>query len=181
MDPILRTIIMLAFLTTSSAFSAPQAQKGQPTHEKIIIPKVNAFEHEVPLPPDVLKALMNDDGIKAKLQYATSYQRNHPAELFFASEARLGQPDEVDFIVGGMPSLCGVSFDWYWVVRPTPYKPRVILFATGNVFEVMDSRTQGYREFRTVGGTDSETDVAVYHFDGKKYKLGKKKSVEDHP
>jgi hypothetical protein len=159
---------------------ASQTHDGQPTHEKISISKADPFEHEVTLPPDVLKALLNDDGIKSMLRYATDYQRNHPSELFFATEAHLGRTDEVDFIVGGMPPLCGASFDWYWVVLPIPKKPKLLLSASGNVIELMDSRTKGYRDIRTVGGTFWIFDEEVYHFDGKKYKLWKRK-VENRP
>ena len=179
MGAVIRTILVLALLAVSCGFLAAQPQKGQPIHEKIIIPKVDPFEHKVTLPPDVLKALLNDDGIKSMRRYTTDYQRSHPDILFGASEARLGRPDEVDFIVFGMPPLCGVSFDWYWVVRPTPKKPKVILSASGNVIELMDTRTNGYRDLRTVGGTHWEIHEEVYHFDGNKYKLWKKRRAEN--
>lgn len=177
----LRATFLLVFSVISFGFSAPQVQKGQPRHEKISIPKVDPFEHPVTLPPDVLKVLLNADEVKSSLGSATDCSRNHPAELFFASEARLGPPDEVDFIVLGLGPFHGASFDWYWIVRPTPKKPKVVLFATGNVIEVMDSRTHGYRDIRTVGGTHWEIDEAVYHFDGKKYKPWKRKWVENRP
>lgn len=176
----LRGTFVLIFAFVLFGFSAVPSQEGQPAHGKIVIPKGDPFEHQVPLPPDVLKALLNDDAVTSSFARMTDYQRNNPAELFFASEARLGRPDEVDYVVGGMMPLCGVSFDWYWVVRPTARRPEVVLFATGNVMELMETRAHGYRDIRTVGGTHWETDESVYRFDGKKYKLWKKRSDSRH-
>lgn len=172
----LRAAFLLVFSVISFGCSAPPPPKGHQKHEKIIIPKTDPFEHEVPLPPDVLKALLDDDGIKSMQRHMTDYQRSHPDKLFGASEVRLGPPDEVDFIVFGMPPLCGVSFDWYWVVRPTLEKPEVVFFATGKAIELLQSRTHGYRDIRTIGGTGWILDEEIYHFDGKEYKLWKKRS-----
>jgi hypothetical protein len=167
--------LLLVMFSCLIVLSAPYPQNYD-SASKIIIPKADPFEHQVPIPPAVLEVLLNDDSVKSSVARMTDYQRDKPSELFFASEARLGRPDEIDYIVGGMPPLCGASSDFYWVVRPTAQKPEVVLVAGGKAIEFMVSRSHGYRDIRTVGGTIWILEENLYRFNGKEYKLWKKRS-----
>jgi hypothetical protein len=104
-----------------------------------------------------------------------------PDRLFFATEAHLAKPNEVDFIVGGIAPLCAANGGFFWVVRSTPKKPKVILFAAGNYIEVLDTKTHGYRDIRTIWPGQWQTRDDVYHFNGNEYKLRKEKWVENNP
>jgi hypothetical protein len=158
------------------ALSAPYPQNNHSKAKKIVIPNTVPFEHQVPLPPAFLNALLKGELVNSSVARMTDYQRNNPSELFIASEARLGPPDEIDYIVGGVPPLCGASSDFYWVVRPTARKPEVILVASGKAIEFMGSRSHDYRNIRTVSGTVWILEEYIYRFDGEEYKLWKTRS-----
>lgn len=167
------SIILSACLIALPATHQPQ---NESTARKIVIPRTDPFEYQVPLPPAVLEALLNDAVVKSSASSMTDYQRSNPSKLFIASEVRLGRPDEVDYIVAGNPPLCGVGSDFYWVVRPTARKPEVIFFGGGQAIEFLESRSHGYRDIRTVGGTIWILEENVYRFGGKGYKVWKKRS-----
>jgi hypothetical protein len=67
------------------------------------------------------------------------------------------------------------------VVRSARKNPNVVLFARGNSLELMGGRTLGYCNIRSVWSSASEIRDAIYHFDGKEYKLWKEKKTRIRP
>jgi hypothetical protein len=160
---------------------AAETDKAQLTQEEIYISKAENFERPVTLPPDVVKVLIEFIATDPYFGAYVKRLRMHPDRLFFATDAHLGNPNEVDFIVGGIAPLCAADGGFFWVVRSTPKKPKVILSAAGNYIEVLDTRTHGYRDIRTIWPGQWQTRDDVYHFNGNEYKLRKEKWVENRP
>ena len=84
--------------------------------------------------------------------------------------------NEIGLVVLGIPPMTGADNDWYWVVRSPKKDPKVVLFSGGYFFEVMNTKTNGYKDIRGVWNSPSEEDTTIYHFDGTGYKVWKKQS-----
>jgi len=76
--------------------------------------------------------------------------------------------------------MSGADEGWFWLLRSVHKNPKIVLFATGNSLDLMESRTLGYRDIRSVWSSASDTHQTVYHFDGNEYKLWTEKWTENH-
>ena len=133
------------------------------------------FQHPAPLTNPTLKVLLETE----QAQQVYDPERDHPEQLFRAAEVHLCRPDEVDLIVIGIPPMSGAENGWIWLVRSARKSPQVVLFAGGNSLQLMNSRTAGCRDVRSVFSTASETRNTTYHFDGKDYKVWTEKWMEN--
>lgn len=172
--------LLLAFFCTAFGFSETRPPKVPPTSNNAQpCSQAVDFDRQIALPPAVLKALLKEVG--TDIRRATDFQQTHPDQLFGATLVHLGPSHETDFIVFGLPPFCGVSFDWYWVVRARPRKTKVVLSTIGNCVEVLATRTHQLLDIETIGGTLWERHDDVYQFNGIKYKLWRRKTVTLNP
>lgn len=138
------------------------------------------LQNPEPLSPEVLKVLLATDAAKQGLGFASKSQRADPAQLFRAAEVHLSQPDQADLVVIGVCPMCGDDNAWFWIVSSATKNPRVILVAGGNILQVLNSSSKGYRDIQSVWSSPSETDTTLYHFNGVQYELRKRKSTRNH-
>jgi hypothetical protein len=133
----------------------------------------------VAVSPGVLKVLLATEEAKEGLEYSSDSERNRPAELFHAAEVHLARPQEEDLVVIGVcPPMCGADNSWFWLVRSAIMDPQVVLVLGGSLVELLDSRTNGYRDVRCSWSSAAETRDTIYRFDGKQYKVWKDKRNE---
>src|SRR5208283_2666829 len=128
-----------------------------------------------PLAPSVLRVLLHTKEIEEALDSENDEQQDNPAQLFRAGETHLGGTDDVDLVVVGISPLSGADNSWFWVVSSARSAPRVVLWASGNYLEVLDTRTNGYRNIRSFWASASTTKSSEYHFNGKEYTLWKER------
>jgi hypothetical protein len=173
-----RICIACVFLVLIVGFLTAPGQSAQRAPEQTIFSDEHPIQHPVPLSRDVLAALLKTENARGVVDGSHT---DKPAELFRAAEVHLGDPDEVDLIVTGVPPMSGADNDWFWIVRSARKNPNVILFAGATSLELMNGKTLGLRDIRTVWYGASETYDVIYHFDGKVYKSWKKTSKDNEP
>lgn len=163
------TVLALALSTVA------QGQGTAPAREQTVFHEYEPFQHDVPLPPKVLHALLRTKEAKEALESAREDQRNNPSQLFQAAEVHLRGLDEVDLVVQGFPPVSGADNTWFWIVLSARSTPKIALWTGGDSLEVMASRTNGYRNISCSWSSASGyTRKWKYHFNGEKYLLWKK-------
>src|SRR6266478_5832239 len=168
-----RTVSALVLVVIADGILVTQGQEAHSIHDQTLFSEEEPLQHAVPLTPDVLSVLLKTKQAKQGLEFANDSQRNNPAQLFRAAEVDLRRPGEVDLVVIGILPMRGADNCWFWVVRSARNHPKVVLIAGGNSLEVMNSRTSGYRNIRSIWSSPSDTSQKIYHFDGKSYILWK--------
>jgi|SRR5579859_255676 len=175
MSNVPRTIFTLIVAFVCAGAAGAQGKKPNPIYEQTIFSGEESFQHPVSLSPAVLKVLLKTKAAKEGLAFASDSERSNPAQLFRAAAVHLSRTDDIDFVVRGIDWMSGADNDWFWIVRSAHTQPRVVLFVGGNSIELMRTRTNGYCNIRSDWSSPQETRDAVYHFDGRKYKLWKEK------
>jgi len=115
-----------------------------------------------------------------------------PASWFAASEIHLDGPKEVDLIVQpNLPKivaheapldkaagcLLGANVGPFWVIRRNPSGRYGLLLETYALgLEVLDSRTNFYRDIKTVASTATTTTTIVYKMAVAQYQVAEKKT-----
>jgi hypothetical protein len=166
------TLVILAFGV--SIMRAQEPAPG-PDSEQTFFTESEGFDRAVSLPPKVLQALLRQKEIKDALVDADKEQRDNPSKLFEAATVHLRAPDEVDFIVRGNQPASGGDNAWFWVViLAAGESPRVVRWCTASSLEVIDTRTNGYKNISCEWSSPSENIHWEYHFNGQKYILWKK-------
>jgi hypothetical protein len=185
---------VIALTAFAGGVFVAQGQTLRPVREQLYFTEEQPLQHPTTLSPDVLKVLLERKEVKEGMRFANSSEWNDPAKLFHASEVHLDGSDEIDLVVIGIRPLSrhslslrelysyGFSDDngWFWVVGSARKNPKVILFAGCNSLEVMNSRTNGYRDI-AAWSPARETTNTIYHFDSKEYKAWKVILLEVHP
>jgi hypothetical protein len=166
---------LLACLFLISLVVAVQGQSGESAREQTAFSEADPIQHPVPLPPQVLKLLLQRPEVKGNMVFASDSERAQPAQLFTASATHLGALGGRDFVVTGHGAMTGADNDWFWVVRSAYKNPNVVLFAGGNSLELMKARVNGYRDIKSVWSSPSETGTKIYRFNGVRYKLWQEK------
>jgi len=178
---------MTTLKLTALALLAVALGFGQDVAKQSVFFEDIPFSHPVSIPDDVLKILLQTEAGKEGMEFSKNCVAAHrcnskfsdPASLFRAAEVQLDGPNEVGLIVIGVCPMCGADNGWFWLVRSPYNNPLVVLWAGGNSLELLDSRTHGLRDVRSVWSSPSETVEKSYHFDGSEYKQWKKQSREN--
>jgi hypothetical protein len=165
----------IILVMASLGFPAAEREESNVAHEQTIFTEGGPLQRSVPLSADVLKVLLATKEAKQGLAFVGESQQSNVTQLFRASEVHLSGPKEVDLVVIGVPPMAGVDHGWFWLVRSARKNPEILLFAGGDSLELMESRTLGYRDIRSVLPLASETHFSVYHYDDEYYKLWKEK------
>lgn len=176
MGAVRRAVLILVAVIVADGVLVAQGQKAQPVRDQTLFSEEGTLQNQVALSPNILKILLKTRQARQGMQFASDAEENKPAELFRAAEVHLGRRDEVDLVVIGVPPMSGADNGWFWLVSSaTSNHPKVVLFAGGNSLEIMESRTNGYRDIKSIWSSPNETSQRIYHFDGKSYRLWKEK------
>jgi hypothetical protein len=148
------------------------AQK-RPFGEQLSFKEDGPLRNQVPLSPEVLKILPQTDEARDGLRQASPSERNNPERLFRASEVHLSRSAEIDVVVMGVGVMSGGDQSWFWVVRSERNNPTVVCFAGGNSLDLLNSRTNGYRDIESSWSSAAKSTITIYRFDGTQYKQSK--------
>jgi hypothetical protein len=130
------------------------------------------FAHARPPADDILAALLKTPEARENEGALAGLDREELRKLFSVVEVHLAGSEEADEVVLGHVPLSGADNDWFWIVRRQDGHTRVILFANGLSIELLNSRTLGYKNIRTLWGAASGlTITCLYHYEGKRYRL----------
>ena len=107
-----------------------------------------------------------------------------PASWFVGSEIHLDGPDETDLVVRpnvfklpeAASCLLGASEIPFWVLRNVGGRYLLLLETYALELDVLDSRTNGYRDIQTDSATAVTRTTFLYKMDVAQYQLAEKKT-----
>jgi hypothetical protein len=171
MNKVLRMAFALILSYVVAGIATAQPSTATPATERAIFGDAESFKNSVHLSDKVLDVLLATN----EAEYARQLSLEKPDEdrnkYFSAVEVHLSGTYEVDYVVEGNLPLAGADNAWFWVVRSARTHPKVVLFASGGFLELLKSRTNGYRNIRSVWQSPNERITRVYHFNGERYIL----------
>lgn len=175
----LRYIIAFALLF-ASVFSFGQKAK----HASV---KQTSFCEDAPdddsrlkptiLPRSVVAELMNTEQGKDANELAEN-EGTHldPAKVLRGTKIHLSDSGGPFYLVMGSHPMSGADNTWFWLVRDDSKRANVLLFAGGNCLDIGTKSTLGYRNITTFWSSPSETITTTYVYDGRRYRLLRKRS-----
>jgi hypothetical protein len=176
------TLSRIAFMLVFAAYgnlTAPR-QTTAPVHEQTFFREDEPFQKTVSLPSNVLRALLQTKEVKEALSSAPPQRKEKPNQFLRAAEVWLSSPDEVDYVVMGRFPFSGADNSWFWVISYARKTPSILLWTGGNSLEILNNRTNGYRDIRSRWSSASATETSDYHFNGVKYRLWEKTEARNH-
>jgi hypothetical protein len=143
----------------------------------------------VSIPDAVLQILKTDDGVQSCLENNPLTPGEPLNSWFIASEVHLDGAHESDLIVlpnassKGDVYLCFHSVSgigWFWVFRPIGRGYLLALAAPGDVLNILNARTSGYRDIQTKTGTAAGRflTTTTFRFGGERYQEYRKDTRE---
>lgn len=168
---------MRALLLLAVSLSVPAcAQAPQPGAAIIIRSDSKMFDSAPPVSDAVVKVLLATPSAKFALNYLSADERENAAKLFRAAEIHVRDPDEDDMIVSGRGWMNGADNDWFWIVRTPHTHPEVIFFDGGSTVELLNTRTNGYKDIRVFWSSAAESVEREFRFIRGKYRRTSQKS-----
>ena len=147
-------------------------------------------EGPVELSAAALRTLAGDQVVLRCLKHRERTQDQLPAKWFVASEIHLAGPNEIDLIV--LPRLApsdkppseesenaclfGANINPFWVLRETPSGFDLILSKSAHDLDVLNTRSNGYRDIRLYSLTAISVTISDFRFDGNRYRFRRAKS-----
>lgn len=181
-------MVCLVVLLQSVAESQKPRQGGQQEQTSFgteEIPTVPQVKRPAPMPDSVLQVLNTDEGVKSCLENNTLTPGQLLSSWFIASEIHLDGRNETDLVVlpnpYGEQSMCFHSVEgigWFWVFRQNQGRHELVLKASGNGLEILNSSHNGYKDIQTVSGVGRFVTTIIFHFDGRRYRERQKKTGE---
>ncbi len=127
-------------------------------------------EHPVNMPEDVLRILRRDERNQRRLAEGQSPD-DMPASWFVASEIHLNEDDLPDLVVmAATPRLFGANIVPFWIFRNTPQGHKLALSVSALGLEVLNNRTNGYRDIHSIALSAREEFTTTYKFNGNEYR-----------
>jgi hypothetical protein len=121
------------------------------------------------LPSTVLEILRGDERNKSCLS-TTGAQAYISASWFVASSVRLRLNRDSDLLVTSNNScLNGANVAPFWIFRKQGARYELILKATGLVLDLLDTRTNHYRDIRLTSLSANREYISLYKFNGNSY------------
>jgi hypothetical protein len=177
----MRLFVAIFSLAILAAVPLIGEQEAHSAPEQSIFSEGEPLRRPVALSARVLQILLATPEAKEGLLFASDSQKKNPAGLFQATEVHLDGPGEIDLLIMGIPPMSGADNCWFWLVRPSGDTPKVLLFTGEYSVELMNSKTNGYRDVRSVWSSPNETDTTIYHFGGRQYAVWKKLEQQNPP
>ncbi|HEX8713694.1 MAG TPA: hypothetical protein VF730_17595 [Terracidiphilus sp.] len=163
----------LAYFESFVAAQAPNRRASrEPTYFSPDYQENDPLAHGRPPSDAVLPALLNTPEARENAGALQKLSHEDLRKIFSVVKIRLSDSNEVDEVALGHDPMSGADNDWFWIVRRSPGRPKVILSANGLSLELLDSRTLGYKNIRTFWSAPSGVSITcIYHYDGKQYRL----------
>ncbi len=130
----------------------------------------------VPLPKAVLRALLNTKEARETRESAES--RGEPADiakLFRGTKVDLADLPDSFFLVIGKSPMSGADNTWFWLVRQSGQQASILLWEGANCLTIEQTRTFGFRDITANWASAGTTATTKYVYNGRHYKLKKRK------
>jgi len=167
------TAITLALISVGQ--TAQRAPSPLPAEQTVFSAEQMTVNHPIALPEAALGILRNDPGVLATLRAKKISPSRLAQSWFMASEVHLAGQDEADLVVMGIGPLRGANVVTFWVLGRTRGEYRLLLLTSALSLEVLASKTNDYRDIRTVQVTATRTLSVTFRFRSDKYVPSKTK------
>jgi hypothetical protein len=131
------------------------------------------FAHPAPLPASVLETLQTDTSNQQLFESCPTRGSQHaiPSSWFVAAEVDLKHGESRGLVVRAENGcLWGANIGPFWVFRHTDLGYEVVLDASALGLELLDTRTNGFRDLRLSSASGGEVHSTVFKFSGGKYR-----------
>jgi hypothetical protein len=121
----------------------------------------------VDAPPEVLRLLLKDADVRDTL--ASEVDGRLPRPWYDATTVELAAGGPGALLVRGNCPLCGAHAAWFWIFAQRSGRWRLLLHAVGDELEVMEHRTLGFRDIRSMYVTAVASSSVLYRYNGRAY------------
>jgi hypothetical protein len=131
------------------------------------------FRHPSPLPVSVLETLRADASNQQLFESCPTRGSRHaiPSSWFVAAEVELKHGESSDLVVRAENGcFWGANIGPFWVFRYTNIGYELVLNASALGLELLDTRTNGYRDIRLSSASGGNVRSTVFKFTGGKYR-----------
>ncbi len=165
--PCLPTLLMaLAVGTFAQTSRRPQKEQSHFGAEV-------AIKKATELPTDVLSMLREDKRNQTCLRDGESLT-NITSSWFIGSRIHLNPDGDADLVVTAKNDcLLGANLVPFWVFRNTPHGHELVLSVSALGLDVLNTKTNHYRDIRTATATAKRVQTVILRFDGKDYRSKK--------
>jgi len=132
-----------------------------------------AIRKAVEIPIDVLSILREDKRNQTCLKDGES-PMSITSSWFVGSRIHLHGNGDADLVVAAKnPCLFGANLVPFWVFRNTPHGHELVLNVSALSLDVLNTKTNNYRDIRTARATARSVRTVIFRFDGKEYRAKK--------
>jgi hypothetical protein len=175
MSRTVRVIFVLICVCCAVEFAVGQAtKKSLKSGPSAFYPddENRGFDEADPPSDAVLDALLKTQEAKENSDLLQKLDRDGLRKLFLVVQVHLAKSDETDEVVLGYDPMSGADCYWFWIVRDKGGHAQVLLFTNEYGIDLLNTRTNGYREIRGVWSSAAGyTITRVYQYNGNRYKL----------
>jgi hypothetical protein len=167
----LKTACLMICVLAAAGAAMAQSTGANPAAER-----TESINSTVPLPRVVLDLLI--EPFKDDEHYRDSVIGKSDEELnkyFAAVVVHLSRPDQVDYVIEGRGPFAGADSARLWIVRSSGSQFKVVLNETASFFELLNIRTSGYKDIRSVWIVSGQRRTRLFHFTGTEYKRAEEK------
>jgi hypothetical protein len=168
----LKIACLVICILSAAGLAIPQSSSSKPqTEPSIFYPDDGnrGFDGAHPPSKSVLDALLKTPEAKENWNRLQKLTREELQQLFIVIRVHLKDSDETDEVVLGKDPMSGADCDWFWIVRDKGDQAQVLLFENTYGVYLLKSRTNGYRDIRSVGVAGGMTYTNIFHYDGQRY------------
>lgn len=173
------TLFLLVFVLLGQIQALAQRSENEQSRFAVEeIPGEPRVTNPITLPETVSEVLQADETVKSCLKDNPLDLGQSLSSWFIASLIYLDGPNEADVVVvpsfRGQESMCfqtPAGIGLFWVFRQYGHRYALVLRTWGGGLEVLQSRTNGYRNIRTgtLGQAGKILTKLPFHFDGTRY------------
>jgi hypothetical protein len=117
----------------------------------------------------VLDSLLKTPEAKLNWDRLQKLNREELRKLFLVVRVHLKDAGETDEVVLEKDPMSGADCDWFWFVRDLGGHAQVLLFENAYGVYLLESRTNGYRDIRSVAFAGGTTYTNIFHYNGQRY------------
>jgi len=129
-----------------------------------------AIRKAAEIPTDVLSILREDKRNQTCLRDGES-STNITSSWFVGSRIHLNSDGDADLVVTARNEcLLGANIVPFWVFRNTPHGHEMVLSVSALGLDVLNTKTNNYRDIRTSAATAESVQKVIFKFDGKEYR-----------
>jgi hypothetical protein len=169
--------ILLLSIVVAPLPAARGQNPSETANQQTLFQLEEKFTHPSPLPVSVLETLQTDASNQRLFESCPTRGSQHaiPSNWFIAAEVDLKHSESSGLVVRAENGcLCGANTGPFWVFRHANLGYELVLDASALGLELLDTRTNGYRDIRLSNASGGSVHSKVLKFDGGNYRAAVK-------